>query len=114
MRIEQFSPICLVNVSFNFLMKVRTNRLSQIAHVVVQPSQRTFMPGRNIFEGVVVLHESLHEIHTKKPLEADHKWQLFSQIDVFEPYCCWPNPQIDSYLEGQSSLPNQSLHVVCL
>ena len=34
--------------------------------MVVQPSQTAFMPGRHILEGVVVLHETLHEIHTKK------------------------------------------------
>ena len=38
----------------------------QIAHSVVQHSQTIFMPDRNILEGVVVLHETLHEIHTKK------------------------------------------------
>jgi hypothetical protein len=24
------------------------------------------MPGRNILEGVVILHETIHELHTKK------------------------------------------------
>ena len=38
----------------------------QIAHSVVQPTQTAFMLGRNILEGVVVLHETLHEIHSKK------------------------------------------------
>ena len=33
---------------------------------MVQPTQTAFMPDRNILEGVVVLHETLHEIHTKK------------------------------------------------
>ena len=66
MRIEQFRPICLLNVSFNFFTKVGTNRLTQIAQSVVQPTQTAFMPDRNILEGVVVLHETLHEIHTKK------------------------------------------------
>ena len=65
-RIEQFRPICLLNVSFKTFTKVGTIRLTQIAHAVVQPSQTAFMPDRNILEGVVVLHETLHEIHTKK------------------------------------------------
>ena len=65
-RIEQFRPICLLNVSFKIFTKVGTNRLIQIAHSVVQWSQTAFMPDRNILEGVVVLHETLHEIHTKK------------------------------------------------
>ena len=33
---------------------------------MVQPSQTAFMPDRNILEWVVVLHETLHEILTKK------------------------------------------------
>ena len=48
------------------ITKVGTNRLAQIAHSVVQPTQTAFMPDRNILEGVVVLHETLHEIHKKK------------------------------------------------
>ena len=66
MRIEQFRPICLLNVSFKIFTKVGTNRLTQIVHAMVQPTQTAFMPDRNILEGVVVLHETLHEIHTKK------------------------------------------------
>ena len=65
-RIEQFRPICLLNISFKIFTKVGTNRLTQITHAVVQPNQTAFMPDRNILEGVVVLHETLHEIHTKK------------------------------------------------
>ena len=61
MRIEQFRPICLLNVSFKKFTKVGTNRLTQIAHSVVQHSQTAFMSDRNILEGVVVLHEMLHE-----------------------------------------------------
>lgn len=57
-RIEQFRPICLLNVSFKTFTKVGTNRLTQIAHSVVQPTQIAFMPGRHILEGVVVLHET--------------------------------------------------------
>ena len=37
-RIEQFRPICLLNVSFKIFTKVGTNRPAQIAHSVVQPS----------------------------------------------------------------------------
>ena len=66
MRIEQFRPIRLLNVSFKKFTKVGANRLTQIAHSVVQHSQTAFMPARNILEGVVVLHETLHEIHSKQ------------------------------------------------
>jgi hypothetical protein len=45
---------------------VGTNRILEVAHKVVKPTQTTFMPGRHILEGVVVLHESIHELHKKK------------------------------------------------
>ena len=32
---------------------------------VVRPSQTTFMQGRNILDGVVILHETVHEMHRK-------------------------------------------------
>ena len=33
---------------------------------MVSPTQTAFMQGRNIMEGVVILHETIHELHTKK------------------------------------------------
>jgi hypothetical protein len=33
---------------------------------VVCPSQTTFLQGRNITDGVVTLHETIHGLHTKK------------------------------------------------
>ena len=45
-HIEQFRPICLLNVSFKIFTKVGTNRVTQIAHSVVQPTQTAaFIPG---------------------------------------------------------------------
>jgi hypothetical protein len=65
-KIQQYSPICLLNVSFKIFTKVVTNRLSEVAHRVIQPTQSTFLPGRNIMEGVITLHETIHEMHRKK------------------------------------------------
>ena len=59
-RIEQYRPICLLNVSFKIFTKVGTNRVSSIAQKVIRPTQTAFMPGRNILEGVVILHETIH------------------------------------------------------
>jgi mannosylglycoprotein endo-beta-mannosidase len=64
--IQQYRPICLLNVSFKIFTKVATMRLNNVAEHVVQPSQTTFMQGRNILDGMVILHEAVHELHTKK------------------------------------------------
>jgi phosphate starvation-inducible protein PhoH len=65
-RIQQYRPICLLNISFKIFTKVATIRLNTVADHVVEPSQTAFMQGRNILDGVVVLHEAVHELHSKK------------------------------------------------
>jgi hypothetical protein len=50
-QIQQYSPICLLNVSFNFLTKVATNHVSDVAQKVIRPTQTAFIRGRHILEG---------------------------------------------------------------
>ena len=64
--IQQYIPICLLNVSFKIFTKVATNRLNRVVDKVISPSQTAFLRGRNILEGVVILHETMHELHRKK------------------------------------------------
>ena len=64
--IRQYMPICLLNVSFKIFTKVVTNRLSTIAQKIIRPTQTAFLPGRNIMEGAVILHETIHELHSKR------------------------------------------------
>jgi hypothetical protein len=64
--IQQYRPICLLNVSFKLFTKIATNRLTSIAQKLIRPTQIAFLPGRNIMEGAVILHETIHELHTKK------------------------------------------------
>jgi cytochrome oxidase Cu insertion factor (SCO1/SenC/PrrC family) len=45
---------------------VGTNRATTIAHKVIRSMQIAFMHGRHILEGVVILHETIHELHHKK------------------------------------------------
>jgi hypothetical protein len=56
----------MLNVSFKIFTKVIANRLVLVASKVIGPSQSAFLPGRNILEGVVVLHATLHELRRKK------------------------------------------------
>jgi hypothetical protein len=44
-RIQQYRPICLLNVSFKIFTKVATLRLNMVADHVVRPSQTAFMQG---------------------------------------------------------------------
>jgi hypothetical protein len=71
---------------------------------VVSPTQTAFIPGRNIMGGVVILHETIHELHIKKAngviFKIDFekvydkvKWSFLSQtlhMKGFSPkWCRW-------------------------
>jgi hypothetical protein len=102
--IQQYILICLLNVSFKIFTKVLNNRILKVADKLIGPSQTTFIPGRYIMEGVVVLHETIHELHRKKQdrvlLKLDFKktydklkWPFVQQVlrmKVFSPtWCEW-------------------------
>jgi hypothetical protein len=53
-------------VSFKIFTKVAANRLVGIVGRLISPTQTAFISGRNILEGVVVLHETIHELHRKR------------------------------------------------
>jgi hypothetical protein len=65
-QIQQYRPICVLNVSFKIFTKLGTHRLKRVTDTLVSPSQTTFMPDMNIMKGVVILHETIHELHTRK------------------------------------------------
>jgi hypothetical protein len=84
-----------------------------VAGMVVSPSQTEFIPGRNILEGVVILHETIHELHTKKlngvifkiDFEKAYnkvKWSFLQQTlrmkGLDTKWCRW----IDNYVKGAS------------
>jgi hypothetical protein len=64
--ILQYRPICMLIVSFKIFTKVIANKLMMIASKVTRPSQTAFIPGHYIMEGVVILHETLHELEKRK------------------------------------------------
>ena len=65
-QIKQYRPIYLLNVSFKIFTKVAVNRLMQVADKIIRPTQSAFMSGRYILEGVVIIYETLHELHKIK------------------------------------------------
>jgi hypothetical protein len=84
-----------------------------IAHKVIRPTQSAFVPGRNILEGVVILHETIHELRMKKMdgvlFKIDfekaydkEKWDFLQEalrMKGFPPECCnW----ISRFVQGGS------------
>lgn len=78
--IQKFRPICLLNVSYKILTKLLANRLGLIIAKVISLTQTTFVTDRYIMEGVVLLHETVHE------LQSTGKSGLLVKIDFEKAY----------------------------
>jgi hypothetical protein len=65
-NIKQYRPTYLLGVNYKWFTKVMTKRLTIVVVSISSKTQTAFLPGRNILEGVVILHETLHEMRRKK------------------------------------------------
>lgn len=79
-NIRQFRPIALINVPFKICAKVCASRMTPIAHRTIHKGQSTFIKGRNILEGPVVLQEIVHE------LKRTHKQAILLKLDFEKAY----------------------------
>jgi hypothetical protein len=64
--IQKFRPICLLNVSYKILTKILANRLGLVIYKVIADIQTACIKDRYIMEGILILHETIHEMHHKK------------------------------------------------
>lgn len=58
------------NVVYKIITKVHTLRITRVAGKMVGKQQTPFHPGRKILDGVVILHEVLHELKRSKTPEV--------------------------------------------
>jgi hypothetical protein len=64
-KIQQYRPICLLNVSYKIITKSLMLRFEDCMSRIICVSQNAFIKGRNIMDGVLSLHEILHETKRK-------------------------------------------------
>jgi hypothetical protein len=110
-KIQQYRLICLLNMSFKIFTKVLTNRLTSVAHKVIHPSEMTFLLGRNIMEGIIVLHKTIHELHRKKQSGVIFKidfekaydkvrWMFVRKVLEMKGFCSKWRKWIDAIIQG--------------
>jgi hypothetical protein len=65
-NVKQYMPICLLNVFYKIFTKVLAIRLMEVAEDIINKTQTTFIKNRFALEGVLMLHEVVHELEIKK------------------------------------------------
>jgi hypothetical protein len=55
-----------LNVFSKFFTKALAIRLMEVVEDTISKTQTTFIKGRNILEGVLILHKVIHEMRTKQ------------------------------------------------
>jgi hypothetical protein len=68
--IKQFRPICLLNYLYKWFTKCLTIRLEPVVGRLINKAQTTFMQGRNIMNGIMALHEIIHETKRRRRVGA--------------------------------------------
>ena len=64
-KIQQYKHICLLNCLYKWITKVLTLRLEPLMDKLILINQTAFMKWRDIINGVMALHEVLHDTKTE-------------------------------------------------
>ena len=62
----KFRPIALCNVIYKIITKVIANRLKPILPLLISPEQAGFVEGRQILDGIILVHETIHSLKQSK------------------------------------------------
>lgn len=64
--LEELRPIALCNVLMKVIIKVLANRMKELMGDVVSDTQSAFIPGRLIFDNIMISYEVMHYFKRKK------------------------------------------------
>ena len=64
----KFKPIALCNVIYKIILKVIANRLKPLLLRIISPEQSSFMEGRQILDGIIMVQEAIHSLKCTRSL----------------------------------------------
>jgi len=77
---NHFIPISLCNVIYKIITKIIANRLKLLLPKIISLEQAGFVEGRQIMDGVILIHEMAYSLRTTKKLG------MFLKIDMAKAY----------------------------
>lgn len=77
---DLFRPISLCNSLYKIISKVLTSRILTLLPSIISPQQSGFVPGRQILDSIIKVHENIHSLSRAK------KEGFFLKIDLSKAY----------------------------
>ena len=74
-------PIALCNVIYKIITKTIANRLHLLLPLIISSEQAGFVEGRQILDGIILIHETIHSIKIGKILGMLLKLDLSKDYD---------------------------------
>jgi len=79
---HQFRPINLCSIIYKTISKILVNRLRPLLNKIVSPVQSAFVPGRAIYDNILIIHEIMHKF---KILKGKTAWVAL-KLDMEKAY----------------------------
>ena len=79
--IGKLIPIALCNVIYKIITKTISNRLRPLLPLIISPEKAGFVEGRQILDGIILIHETIHSVKIRKILGMLLKLDLSKAYD---------------------------------
>lgn len=75
-------PIALCNVVYKVITKILASRLKDHLNDIIHPSQAAFIPSRSILDNIIINHEIMGYINSRK----GRQWYMAIKVDMAKAY----------------------------